>query len=116
MPLIDGARHVAVTLGSAGVILASAKPASRQRSGIGNCDGNDRTAGPMGNTLIECPPGSGRWFSLSAEHYPALPLGSLGNGTVVDCTGAGDCLVAGMVGGLSLGWSTPDSLCLGLVS
>lgn len=114
MPLIDGAKHVAVTMGSAGVLLASARPAPARRAGDGN--GNDRTADPIGDTLVECPPSSGRWFSLSAEHYPALPLGSRGKGDVVDCTGAGDCLVAGMVGGLALGWSTRDSLCLGLVS
>lgn len=115
MPLIDGARHVAVTMGSAGVVLASARPASRRPAGNG--DDNNHMAGPIDDALIECPPGSGLWFSLSAEHYPALPLGSRRKGgDVVDCTGAGDCLVAGMVGGLALGWSTRDSLCLGLVS
>ena len=112
MPLIDGARHVAVTMGSAGVVLASARRASPRPA-----ENDSRTTGPIDDALIECPPGSGLWFSLSAEHYPALPLGSRRKGgDVVDCTGAGDCLVAGMVGGLALGWSTQDSLCLGLVS
>lgn len=103
-------------MGSAGVLLASAQAASDRCADSGNGNGIGGTAGPSGDASIECPPGSGRWFSLSAEHYPALPLEPWGKGAVVDCTGAGDCLVAGMVGGLALGWSTRNSLCLGLVS
>ena len=109
---LDGGRHVAVTLGSAGVVLASATPMS--------CFPDDaRTS----SSVVESPPGSGRWFALSAEHYPALPLErrgqrgeGCGEGAMADCTGAGDCLVAGMTGGLALGWSARDSLFLGLVS
>lgn len=112
MALLDGARHVAVTLGSAGVVLASARPSPTLHGGDSH----------KGDSTIECPAGSGRWFTLSAEHYPALPLDpqgqggeSSGEGAIADCTGAGDCLVAGMTGGFALGWSARESVCLGLV-
>ncbi|CAM9767900.1 unnamed protein product, partial [Hapterophycus canaliculatus] len=76
--LLDGARHVAVTLGSAGVVLVSARP------------------------IPEYPPSSSLSFGVSGWHYPALPLehprqGGESDGAITDCTGAGDCLVAGMV-------------------
>lgn len=102
-PLLDGAKHVAVTMGSAGLLLASARPVSLQEHAGG--DGN----------VLEVPSGSGRGFSLSAHHYPALSLGKSGTAAVADCTGAGDCLVAGMVGGLALGWDAHESAFLGLV-
>lgn len=104
MPLLDGAKHIAVTMGSAGLLLASARPVSSAEEPAGG-DGN----------FLEVPSGSGTWFSLSAHHYPALSLGRSGNGAIADCTGAGDCLVAGMVGGLALGWDAHESACLGLV-
>ena len=108
--LLDGAKHIVVTMGSAGVLLASARPAL-------NPSHQETTVGTETDTFFETPPDSGRWFSLSARHYPALPLeGQGGKDVVVDCTGAGDCLVAGMVGGFALGWGTHKSLCLGLVS
>lgn len=106
MPLLDGAKHVAVTMGSAGLLLASARPVSNSE---------ERADAEGGGNLLEVLSGSGRWFSLSARHYPALSLGRSGNGAVADCTGAGDCLVAGMVGGLALGWDAHESACLGLV-
>lgn len=102
---------MAVTMGSAGVLLASARPGCTQHPG-----NDDSSTIGCGGNMIESPPGSGRWFALSAEHYPALPLGPREGYAVADCTGAGDCLVAGMVGGLALGWSTRESVCLGLVS
>lgn len=118
MALLDSARHVAVTLGSAGVVLASARPAPSLHGGNIN-----RNTGDSKSVLFESPSGSGRWFVLSAEHYPALPLERPGQGgegddrgAIANCTGAGDCLVAGMVGGLALGWSARQSVCLGLVS
>lgn len=114
MVLLDGARHVAVTLGGAGVVLASARPSPTPHGGGGTHHGDSAS--------VETPAGSGRWFTLSAEHYPALPLGQLGKGgeysgegAIADCTGAGDCLVAGMIGGFALGWSARESVCLGLV-
>lgn len=114
MALLDGARHVAVTLGSAGVVLASAQPSPTLRGG-GTHD-SDSTS------VVESPAGSGRWFALSAKHYAALPLERQGQegecsgeGAIADCTGAGDCLVAGMIGGFALGWSARESVCLGLV-
>lgn len=111
MVLLDGARHVAVTLGSAGVVLASARPRP-------TLEGGDAHLGDSAS-VVESPAGSGRWFTLSAEHYPALPLEQQGErggeGTIADCTGAGDCLVAGMIGGFALGWSARESVCLGLV-
>ena len=114
MALLDGARHVAVTLGSAGALLASARPSPTPHGG-------DAQLGD-GTVSLESPAGSGRWYSLSAEHYPALPLERQrrgdersGEGVIVDCTGAGDCLVAGMIGGFALGWPARESVCLGLV-
>lgn len=111
MALLDGARHVAVTLGSAGVVLASARPSPAL---------HDRGTNHCG--VVESPASSGRWFTLSAEHYPALPLERPGQGgecsgdhAIADCTGAGDCLVAGMIGGFAMGWSARESVCLGLV-
>ncbi|CAM9666376.1 unnamed protein product [Ectocarpus sp. 6 AP-2014] len=112
MALLDGARHVVVTLGSAGVVLASARPCQPPNGGLLNGSDNDNRG------VLESPLGSGRWFALSAEHYPALPLerpGQAGGAMVADCTGAGDCLVAGLVGGLALGWSARESTCLGLL-
>lgn len=113
MALLDGARHVAVTLGSAGVVLASARPNPTMHDGDTHGDST---------SVVESPAGSGRWFALSAEHYPALPLGlqgkggeCSGGGAIADCTGAGDCLVAGMIGGFALGWSARESVCLGMV-
>lgn len=109
-PLLDGGRHVVVTMGSAGVLLATARLASSSPR-------NETAAVREGNAFLETPPGSGRLFSLSARHYPALPLEGLGRERIVaNCTGAGDCLVAGMVGGFALGWGIHESLCLGLVS
>lgn len=115
MALLDGARHVAVTMGSAGVLLASARPInSVPIESYGACKDNN-----TGSDVVESSRSSGRWFALSAEHYPALPLEEpregAATGEVVDCTGAGDCLVAGMVGGLALGWSLRESVFLGLV-
>lgn len=97
--LLDGGRHIVVTLGSAGVVLVSARPSPESAPG----------------------PDSGTTWSISSAHYPAVPLEYPGddgesNRAIVDCTGAGDCLVAGMVGGLALGWSAHESVCLGLVS
>ncbi|CAN0494708.1 unnamed protein product [Ectocarpus sp. 12 AP-2014] len=112
MTLLDGARHVVVTLGSAGVVLASARPCQPPNGGLLNGSDNDSRG------VLEAPLGSGRWFTLSAEHYPAPPLerpGQPGGAMVADCTGAGDCLVAGLVGGLALGWSARESTCLGLL-
>lgn len=113
MTLLDGARHVVVTLGSAGVVLASARPCQPPNGGLLNGSDNNSRG------VLESPLGSSRWFALSTEHYPALPLErprQAGGATVADCTGAGDCLVAGLVGGLALGWSARESTCLGLVS
>lgn len=115
MALLDGARHVAVTLGSAGVLLASVRPGPTLHTS-GDTHHGDSTSG------VESPAGSGRWFTMSAEHYPALPLERQGQGgersgegAIVDCTGAGDCLVAGMIGGFALGWPARESVYLGLV-
>lgn len=117
MMLLDGARHVAVTLGSAGIILACARPAPSPRGGGGHVN---TSTGDSESVFLESPSGSGRWFLLSAEHYPALPLEQPDEGddrgVVTNCTGAGDCLVAGMVSGLALGWSAEKSVFLGLVS
>lgn len=93
--LLDGGKHLAVTLGSAGVLLVSARPSPASQPG--------------------------KAFDVSGTHYPALPLadsrqGGEIEGAIADCTGAGDCLVAGMVGGFALGWSVHESVCLGLVS
>lgn len=110
--LLDGAKHVLVTLGSAGVLHASARPIPTppQR-------GPSSSGGTAEDRRIEVTPGSGRWLSVSARHFPALPLeaGSGDGGAIVDCTGAGDCLVAGVVGGLMLGWPVQDGILMGLV-
>lgn len=109
-PLLDGGRHVVVTMGSAGVLLATAHLASSSPR-------NETAVVREGNAFLEIPPGSGRLFTLLARYYPALPLEGPGReGIVTNCTGAGDCLVAGMVGGFALGWGIHESLCLGLVS
>lgn len=117
MTLLDGARHVAVTLGSAGIVLACARPEPSLRGGDGHIN---ISSGDGKSVLLESPSGSGRWFLLSAEYYPALPLEQPGDGdgggAIANCTGAGDCLVAGMVSGLTLGWSAEKSVLLGLVS
>lgn len=117
--LLDGAKRIVVTMGSAGVLVASAWPRTAgDKRGI---DGSTTCFDPdvaAAGVLVEIPDGSGKWFSLSADHYPALPLSSRRGhqqGVVVDCTGAGDCLVAGMVGGLALGFEAQESVLLGMV-
>lgn len=109
--LNDGSKHVVVTMGVAGVLVASGSPADL------SVDDKDKSNGG-GGVLVKIPTRSGSWFTLSAHHYPALPLPARSGGragVLVDCTGAGDCLAAGMVGGLSLGWEMRDSVLLGLV-
>lgn len=113
--LEDGSKHIVVTMGSAGVLVASASPAALSND---DNDKNKSNGDGGGRTLIEIPARSGSWFVLSADHYPALSLSSCSGGrpgVLVDCTGAGDCLVAGMVAALALGWEMRESLLLGLV-
>ncbi|CAM9614213.1 unnamed protein product, partial [Sphacelaria rigidula] len=111
--LDDGSKHVVVTMGSAGVLVASA----RRVSAVPERNKTRSNRSSNNPTLVEIPAHSGSSFELSAKHYPALPLPPQSGGTpgvLVDCTGAGDCLVAGMVGAISLGWELQESVLLGL--
>lgn len=103
--LLDGAKHIVVTMGSAGVLLVSARP-------IPDLPHVTSTTTDTERVVTEA------FVEVTADHFPALPLVDQDgkSRTLVDCTGAGDCLVAGLVGGLALGWAMRDSMLLGMVS
>lgn len=112
--LLHGGKHIVLTMGGAGVLLASARPIPCSTSLP-----SPRIDPPQAtDTSPDIRTIAGKRFSLSAYHFPALPLpDAAGNpGALVDCTGAGDCLVAGLAGGLALGWDMRNSISLGLVS
>ncbi|KAJ8245592.1 hypothetical protein GJAV_G00272400 [Gymnothorax javanicus] len=91
-PLLEQLQCVVVTLGPLGVLL---------------CGGLE------GGVLRLGPAKSRQTGTLCALHYPAIPLNP---GDVVNVSGAGDSLAAGLIAGVLRGLSVDDSVRLGLMA
>lgn len=115
--LESGIKIVVVTLGSEGVFLCSKGGPSFMRTG---CEGTKQNAsnGQLYKLVtIGCP---SRWFSsvvksersshLFAVHFPAIPA------SVVRLTGAGDCLVGGMLASICASLDIMQSVAVGIAA
>lgn len=93
-PLLEHLHCVVVTLGAHGVLLCGRRSGSQSvslRPGF-------REEDPRGD--------------LYAAHYPAAPIPSQ---EVMNVSGAGDSLMAGIIAGIISGWDTDTSVRLGLL-
>ncbi|GMY39631.1 pseudouridine kinase [Fagus crenata] len=114
--LEKGIRIVVVTLGSDGVFLCSKGGSSFMRT----CLDRVKPYGSCGQfykiVTSSCPP---HWYGatdlernphLFAVHFPALPA------SVVRLTGAGDCLVGGMLASICAGLNVMQSVAVGIAA
>jgi hypothetical protein len=114
--LEKGIRIVVVTLGSDGVFLCSKGGSSFLRT----CLDRVKPYGSCGQfykiVTSSCPP---HWYGatdlernphLFAVHFPALPA------SVVRLTGAGDCLVGGMLASICAGLNVMQSVAVGIAA
>jgi sugar/nucleoside kinase (ribokinase family) len=114
--LEKGIRIVVVTLGSDGVFLCSKGGSSFMRT----CLDRVKPYGSCGQfykiVTSSCPP---HWYGatdlernphLFAVHFPALPA------SVVRLTGAGDCLVGGMLASICAGLNVMQSVGVGIAA
>jgi hypothetical protein len=113
--LEKGIRIVVVTLGSDGAFLCSRGP-SFMRAVLERIKSHGSSRQFYQIVTSSCPP---HWYGatnlerdshLFAVHFPALPV------SVVRLTGAGDCLVGGMLASICAGLNVMQSMAVGIAA
>ena len=97
--LVEGRKHVVVTLGAEGVLWASKRPAVALEGVLATCGQDFLTTAAMGG------------LDFRLVHAPRLAVGE-----IVNVTGAGDSLVGGMAAALQAGYPMAQAILWGMAA